>query len=69
MALPLFFLFLFKKKLTVIGIIGHTQGVIKAISPPINPAPKIYRSDLLDVSPAAPKALTSSMTGVQRFVF
>ena len=31
----------FRKKLTVIGIIGHTQGVNKASSPPTNPAKKI----------------------------
>jgi len=31
----------FRKKLTVIGIIGHTQGVNKASSPPTNPVIKI----------------------------
>ena len=42
-----FFLFFadFKKKLTVIGIIGHTQGVSKAINPPKNPNTKIRRYD------------------------
>ena len=32
---------LFKKKLTVIGIIGHTQGVSKAMRPPRKPRRKI----------------------------
>ena len=32
----------FRKKLTVIGIIGHTHGVNKASNPPMNPAKKIY---------------------------
>ena len=31
----------FKKKLTVMGIIGHTQGVNKASNPPKNPVIKI----------------------------
>ena len=31
----------FRKKLTVIGIIGHTQGVNNASNPPINPVTKI----------------------------
>ena len=31
----------FKKKLTVMGMIGQTQGVNKASNPPINPAKKM----------------------------
>ena len=30
-----------RKKLTVIGIIGHTQGVSSAMSPPRKPAKKM----------------------------
>ena len=36
----------FKKKLTVIGMIGHTHGVKIANSPPKKPRIKIQRSDL-----------------------
>ena len=36
----------FKKKLTVIGIIGHTQGVKIASSPPNSPSRKINHNDL-----------------------
>ena len=35
----------FIKKLTVIGMIGHTQGVRTAIKPPINPKRKIVHRD------------------------
>ena len=56
----------FKKKLTVIGIIGHTQGVSKASTPPPNPKKKIIRSDLSAVPPFSPKALSSSITGVHK---
>ena len=35
------FLLCLVKKLTVMGIIGKTQGVNKAINPPKNPNPKI----------------------------
>ena len=34
-----------RKKLTVIGMIGHTHGVSSARNPPTNPAKKIYKSD------------------------
>ena len=37
----------FRKKLTVIGIMGHTHGVNKAIRPPTNPAKKIYSRNCL----------------------
>ena len=36
----------FKKKLTVIGIMGHTHGVSKANSPPINPLIKINHKEV-----------------------
>ena len=35
----------FKKKLTVIGMIGHTQGVRTAMKPPIKPNRKIVQRD------------------------
>ena len=60
----------FKKKLTVIGIIGHTQGVIRAIKPAMKPAMKIYQpdcdSELSSPARSEPYALSSLMTGVQR---
>ncbi|MBQ5393348.1 MAG: hypothetical protein IIU52_05930, partial [Bacteroidaceae bacterium] len=38
----------FKKKLTVMGIMGHTQGVSKASKPPPIPIRKIQKSDVSD---------------------
>ena len=43
-------LFFFKKKLTVSGIIGHTQGVNRASRPPRNPQINMLHSDDPDVS-------------------
>ena len=56
-----------RKKLTVIGIIGQTQGVNRAIKPPRNPAKKI-NNQLVSVAEivASPKALRSSMTGAHK---
>src|SRR3954471_5549046 len=49
------------KKLTVIGIIENTQGVINAINPPPKQARKIHHKDLLEASSAAtPSFATSS---------
>ena len=60
----------FKKKLTVIGIIGQTQGVNKATKPPKNPAKKI-NNQLVSaaVIVASPKAFSSSITGSHKSVF
>ena len=41
----------FRKKLTVIGMIGHTQGVSKAMSPPRKPRRKREKRP---EAPAAP---------------
>ena len=57
----------FRKKLTVIGIIGHTQGVSRAINPPRNPAKKINNQEVsVAVTVVSPNAFRLSMTGVQR---
>jgi hypothetical protein len=48
-----------RKKLTVIGMIGHTQGVNKARKPPKSPARKISQSAVCPVEPSVfPKALS-----------
>ncbi len=57
-------LFLFRKKLTVIGISGHTHGVTSAIKPPINPAIRIHQRDFPSTLPFIPYSLSSSITGV-----
>ena len=44
-----FVLLLLVKKLTVIGIIGKTQGVSKAAKPPKKPAMKIAHQLLLSL--------------------
>ena len=57
----------FRKKLTVIGIIGHTQGVSKAINPPRNPAKKMNSQEVsVAVTVVSPKAFNSSITGVHK---
>ena len=57
----------FKKKLTVIGIIGQTQGVNKAMKPPKNPAKKINNQLVsVAVTVVSPKAFRSSITGFHR---
>ena len=56
----------FRKKLTVIGIIGHTQGVNKASNPPKSPAIKINQSEALPaLDSGEPNDLSSPITGVQ----
>ena len=46
----------FRKKLTVSGIIGHTQGVNNAISPPRKQATMMYHSELLSAALSASDA-------------
>ena len=54
----------FKKKLTVIGIIGQTQGVSKAIKPPKKPLMKIQsKESLVVVDVCESKLRNSSITG------
>ena len=50
----------FRKKLTVIGMIGHTQGVSRAMSPPRKPRRK---SDHRLESPATPNPVPSPVMG------
>ena len=56
-----------RKKETVMGIIGHTQGVTSATRPPKSPKRKICHRDVSDVSLSVPssKAANWSMTGAQ----
>ena len=61
----LFALLRFKKKLTVIGIKGHTQGVSNAMKPPRKPAIRTHHSDLPLMLPFKPYSCNSSITGVQ----
>ena len=58
---------LLRKKDTVIGMIGHTQGVTNATKPPNSPKRKICQREVLDVSllPPSSKAESWSMTGDQ----
>ena len=56
----------FRKKLTVIGMIGHTQGVSRATSPPIIPMKKMYQRELLLLFCALLNAANSFTTGVHR---
>ena len=55
-----------RKKLTVMGMMGHTQGVRRATSPPRNPRPKMTQRLFPVVSFSLPKAFRRSMTGVHR---
>ena len=58
----------FRKKLTVIGIIGQTQGVNKAIKPPKKPAKKMNNQDVSAADTvASPNDFNWSITGDQRF--
>ncbi len=47
------------------GIIGQTQGVTSAISPPAKPESRIQKSDMPAVLPFMPNCCSSSTTGVQ----
>ena len=42
--------FFFRKKLTVIGIRGHTHGVRSAINPPPKPKRKMYHQGCVPIS-------------------
>ena len=55
----------FKKKLTVIGIIGHTHGVRSAIKPPRIPRMNIFQREFSESVSPEPKEFSSSITGVQ----
>ena len=56
----------FKKKLTVRGIIGHTQGVSSATRPPRKQAMMIYQSELLFSPLLLLLLLSQASTGAQR---
>ena len=55
-----------RKKLTVIGMIGHTHGVSRATRPPAMPMKKIAHRDLLPPSFVLLNADSSLMTGFHR---
>ena len=55
---------LFRKKLTVIGMIGQMQGMHTANSPPMNPISRIYNREWSAMLSPAPKARSSLITGV-----
>ena len=56
-----------RKKLTVIGMMGHTQGVQSATSPPKNPSMKIYHQAIwATLASSPPMSFSSLTTGVQR---
>ena len=65
MDLDLFEFFL-RKKLTVIGINGHTQGVRSAINPPPKPRMKMYHHGAEPISEFSSPSGRS--TGAQRSV-
>ena len=56
---PLFF----RKKLTVIGIIGHTQGVSKARSPPKKHAQNMYHNERSAMSSTSALSPSIAVTG------
>ena len=56
----------FKKKLTVMGISGHTQGVSNAMIPPAKPAMSIHHKERPVILPFIPYSRNSSITGVHR---
>ena len=49
-----------RKKETVIGIIGQTQGVKIAIKPPNNPNKNITHSDLPPIGDSSPSCSAAS---------
>ena len=59
-------MFLFKKKLTVIGIIGQTQGVSKAANPHKSPIKNISMREASARSSPSLKACSSPITGVHK---
>ncbi|GFI39747.1 hypothetical protein IMSAGC016_01528 [Muribaculaceae bacterium] len=58
----LLLLFCLRKKLTVMGISGHTQGVTSAIRPPMKPAMNIYHKLLVCCSGASSNIFISAST-------
>ena len=44
----------FKKKLTVMGMIGHMQGIQTANRPPTNPINRIYNKERLVIFSVVP---------------
>ena len=66
MALPRSLLRL-RKKETVMGMMGHTQGVNRARKPPNKPSKRIIHHDKpLSLVPCPLRVASSSMTGVHR---
>ena len=60
----------FKKKLTVMGMIGHIQGMQTANRPPIKPMSRIYIrewSAILSLPPIACSSLTTGCQSVSEF--
>ena len=55
-----------RKKLTVMGMMGHTQGVNRAMSPPSNPIRKMYQSERLCILWSPSSAFSSLITGCHR---
>ena len=56
----------FKKKLTVMGMMGHTQGVSNATNPPNIPKRKIPRRLVSLASAPSSSAFSSSITGAHK---
>ena len=56
----------FRKKLTVMGIMGHTQGVRRANRPPTNPEKKRNQNEVSAAAVVSPRACSLSMTGVHK---
>ena len=56
----------FRKKLTVMGMIGQMQGITRANSPPTIPIKKIYNSPFPAISLLVLTAFSSSTTGAHR---
>ena len=64
--MALSFLLRLRKKLTVIGMMGHTQGVNNATKPPKKPAIKMAQREMSVGTSVVPKLCSLSITGVQR---
>ena len=55
-----------RKKLTVIGMIGHIHGITSASNPPTIPKRNIYISEWFAMSLLPPSCCSSLITGFQR---
>ena len=64
--MALSFLLRLRKKLTVMGMMGHTQGVNNATNPPKKPAMKIAHREMSVGTSVVPKLCSLSMTGVHK---